>query len=671
MYQIANSGRIFVSPTQGDNTLFNGLAPQADQVGNGPVKTLGRALWLVDCMRQSGNNRPMTVYLMEDACIPIAPLRVPSGVTITSWGSRKRLLGGVLVEGWKKDTFNGVACLSAKLPPRKKGWHFTDFFVGGKRADVTRYPAEGTLRVLTTEEGRVGGHSYDAHLSGSSKWVQLKKEDVAGLDRMEEAIFHFYHYWVDEHSPVESYDPDTGKLTMVYRSRFSATAGYEEGDPGAVYYYLTNIPNLFGRPNHWYLDREQEVVYYVPEDPDTDPDSLVGWAPVHSQLFQINSCDVHFKNLEIACSKGDYASMMRLDENLNFAGDGDVPYGGDLQAMCWAPGTISYENASRCSIENCWIHGVGVHAIEIGKGCGQIRICNNCIDDICASAVKVDGECIAGDGALLTHDCCISGNHIFNCGVRYASSCGILVTHGNNIEIADNEIHDIKYSGISVGFEWGFEESASFGNRILNNHVYNIGGPLSDLGGIYLLGPQKGTFVVGNRVHDVFRAVYTGVGIYLDEGSSCVTVADNVVYNVQDECIFMHYGAMNVVRNNILFATGSACFRKERPELYDSVLLEGNIMITDGTTVYGKKCEHVLTQSGRNLVWDVSGKSPKMCVNRDWDLQQWQEQTHQDTGSIAANPGIPGLREFDFTLSEDSPALAMGFQPLPKKTVKP
>ena len=667
MYQITNSGRIFVSPTQGDNFLYNGLAPVPDQAGNGPAETLGHALWLINNMRQNGNDRHMTVYMMEDFCIPKAPLKIPSGVTITSWGSRKQLLGGVPLKGWKKDIFNGVACLSAKLPAREGGWQFTDLFVNGKRAEVTRYPADGTLHVVTTEEGLGGG----THHSGSSKWVQLNTADVEGLEHIEDAMFHFYHYWVDEHSPVEHYDPATGRLTMRCRSRFSATAGYVENHPGAVYYYLTNIPNMFRKPNHWYLDRAQEVVYYIPEDPNANPDSLQVWVPVHSKLFQINSSDVHLKNLEIACTKGDYASMMSLDENLDYAGNGDIPYGSDLQAMCWAPGAISFENANRCSIENCWLHGLGVHAIEIGKGCGQIHICNNRIDDICAGAVKVDGASATEDEALAAHDCRINGNRIFDCGMRYESSCGITVINGNNIEIAENEIHDVKYSGISVGFEWGFVPSASFGNRIANNHIYNIGGPLSDLGGIYLLGPQKGTFVVGNRIHDVRRSVYMGVGIYLDEGSSCVTLEHNVIYNVQDECIFLNFGAMNVVRNNILFATGTGCFRKSRQEFYDSVLMEGNILITDGVPVYGNKGAPMLIPSSRNLVWDISGKSPKMCANRDWDLEQWQQQTHQDTGSVAVDPEIPGLKEFDFTLSENSPAFAMGFQPLPEKTAKP
>lgn len=671
MYQITNSGRIFVSNQFGDNKANNGYAPVSDEAGNGPVKTLGHAFWIIDYMRQNGNIRPMTVYLMDDFYMTYAPMEIPEGVTITSWGSRKRIIGGVRVDGWKKDTFNSVSCLSAQLPPRKEGWSFTDFFVGGKRADVTRYPEEGTLHVAATEENYEGGHVPGGHFRGSSKWVELKKEDVANLDRIEDAMFNFYHYWVDEHTPVESYDSATCKLTMAYRSRFSCTAGYEKNDHGAVYYYLTNIPNMFSKPNQWYLDREKGVVYYIPEDPNVDPATLDAYAGMYNQMFRIKGDDVHFENVEIAYSNGDYASMVALDENWDFVYGGDIPHGSDLQAMCWAHGAISFQNAARCSVENCYIHGLGVHAIEIGKGCNNIYVCNNRMEDICASAVKVDGADAAGDAALATYNCRINGNHIGFCGVRYESSCGITVINGNTIEIADNEVHDMKYSGISVGFEWGFVPSATYGNRILNNHIYNIGGPLSDLGGIYLLGPQKGTVVSGNRIHDVTRSIYTAAGIYLDEGSTGVIVENNAIYNVQDECFFMNYGAQNVVRNNIFYGNGISCLRKDRQEAYDSVLVEGNIMITDDSVVYGKKSEHILTQSSRNLVWDVSGKSPRMCQDRDWELEKWQALTHQDEGTIFADPKIPGLKDFDFTLAQDSPALAMGFRPLPEKTAKP
>ena len=52
------------------------------------------------------------------------------------------------------------------------------------------------------------------------------------------------------------------RIPRSYRSRFSSTAGYEYRDHGAVYYYLTGVPNSFSEPDEWYLDRKAGRVYY-------------------------------------------------------------------------------------------------------------------------------------------------------------------------------------------------------------------------------------------------------------------------------------------------------------------------------------------------------------------------------------------------------------------------
>ena len=67
------------------------------------------------------------------------------------------------MEGWKRDTYRGVDCISAALPEGVES--FTDLFVNGKRADVTRYPQKGLLKVLATEEKRDGGHFHSAHMA--------------------------------------------------------------------------------------------------------------------------------------------------------------------------------------------------------------------------------------------------------------------------------------------------------------------------------------------------------------------------------------------------------------------------------------------------------------------------------------------------------------------------
>ena len=156
MYNIYNASVLYVSRTGGDDRNCNGLAPQADGFGNGPFRSLHRALSAVQDLRVTGCGRPLTIRLTEDCYLdrPLAFADGVSGVTLESYGARKRIIGGIRVTGWKRDVYRGTPCLSAALPeaPAGKAWDFTDFFVNGRRAEVTRYPKEGTFEALDTEQ---------------------------------------------------------------------------------------------------------------------------------------------------------------------------------------------------------------------------------------------------------------------------------------------------------------------------------------------------------------------------------------------------------------------------------------------------------------------------------------------------------------------------------------
>lgn len=62
-------------------------------------------------------------------------------------------------------------------------------------------------------------------------------------------------------------------------------------------------------------------------------------------------------------------------------------------------------------------------------------------------------------------------------------------TEGNTV--AHNHIHHGGYTGVSVGWVWGYNRSVSQNNRIEFNHIHHIGGVLSDMGGIYFNPGQK------------------------------------------------------------------------------------------------------------------------------------------------------------------------------------
>ena len=672
MYNSNNSATIYVSQTNG-NDEWSGLSPTQEPCRNGPFRTLKRALKLAWYMRETGIRHPLTIALTEDYHLD-APLKLHNGikgVTLTSYGSRKRILGGFRLEGWRKDTFMGVDCLSATLPPREDGqtWSFTDLFVNGKRAAVTRYPKEGMLKLIDTEEERRGGHFHSAHHSGTSRWFIVHPEDLRGIDHVEDAMINYYHYWIDEHSPIESYDYDSGKLVMSLTSRFSVSAMYGIDSHGATQYYLTGVPNTFSKPGEWYLNRQTQTVYYIPEDESITPETIEAYVPTLDRLIDIEGEDIHLKNLELTVTTGDYASVLSRNEET-----GEETYcGSDIQSVCSAPGAITFTGAERCGMHNCYLHGVGVHGVNITENCHHIRIEQNRIEDVCAGGVRIFGGEVLGDPVKTTSDCAIVGNHISHCGRRYAAGCGVLLMNSHDNEICDNEIHDLYYSGISAGWLWGYCENVSYGNRICRNHIHHIGnGWLSDIGGVYLLGPQRGTVVSENRIHDVTCAQYGAWGIYLDEGSSFITVENNAIYRTQSNCFHLHYGSHNVVRNNIFWSGTAPCIRISQEELHPQIIFEQNILITDGAPIYHYRGDHSL-HSRKNLLWDYQNGTPTAFRHKfgeEATLEEWQTQYAHDHGSIVADPLIPNLASYDFTLAEGSPAFDLDFTPLPDFVAK-
>lgn len=656
MLDYTNSSTIYLSQSTG-NDSNTGYAPVSDGYGAGPLKSLSALNEILWTMRASGNLQPVTVRVIGDYYLdepiqigfPLASSHYASthsmrNITFEA-ASSARLIGGRKLTGFQWDTFNGHRCLSLHIPDVKSGtWHFTDLYVDGHRAKSTRYPKEGTLQCLSTE-------CPEPVLFGGSKWFIAKKEDLASIHGIEHSIVSFYHYWIDEHSPVKSYDPDTGRLEMEYRSRFAITSRYEEDLTSDLHYYLENIPQTFSETDEWYLDVENGMLYYIPYTEIEDPSVLEVIAPTLQRLVQVQGTadnkvgGIRFRNLEFIGSKGDYKSCQTTTLAVQ-----DAFYASDSQSVHAAPGALYFEQAEDCHIENCRIACMGIHGIEIHHGCENIHIENCRIENMGAGAVKIYGRQASEPTTLETRGCVLRRNHIQNCGQRYAAGCGILINHAAHNEISENEICYMDYSGISVGWVWGYSPSTTYGNIIRNNHIHHIGmGRLSDMGGIYLLGYQNGTIIEGNRIHDINSAHYGGWGIYTDEGSSYITVENNIVYNCKSNCYHQHYGSYNTVRNNLFAYAGESLVRLSRSESHLGLLFEENTFIAKGTSIYS--CNGTLApcpnlKANHNHIWDLTQKDPILFEGsgRSVTLDEWQHLYGLDEGSIIEEPGADILQ---------------------------
>ena len=639
-----------------------------EQKGRGKyVSSIEEAVRVCCNLRRSGVNQPITVYL-EKGVYEVSPTLV---FTNEIWDVNFESLSGnaedVIISGGTKldelemGTFNGQECVKVFLPDVKEGkMSFSDLYVNGERATLSRFPQEGYLKFAEAENKGI-------YLDDISKWVRLNPEDVAELsvEDIQNATLTYLHYWIDEHTGVEDYDPTTGKLTMEKYSRFSIVGELTES-----VYYFENVAKMCKHPGEWYLDKAEGMLYYFLRDGETI-DALDMHIPRLSYILNMRGTaekaiqNIGFKNITFAYTKGEHESR----------NDNGVLVASDAQAVSEAKGVVNLEYAQNCIFQGCYFRNYGLHGINVDKGSAYTAIQGCTFFDGGAGGVIVNGSDMNGALEDRTYSTEISNCHISHCGRRHLAACGILVKHAHHNKIVHNEIHDLYYSGISAGWIWGYKDSVTHDNYIAYNHIYDLGkGILSDMGGVYLLGAQPGTVVENNLIHDIYAREYGGWALYADEGCACVRWQNNICYHCSENCYHLHYGRMNVVKNNIFAFAGKELCRVTWGEQHLSTIFENNVLITDGCLAYGMPAREHLENgtivTGNNVIWSVTdeesdivqycGKKLKFAEAQEFGLEQ---------GSVYADPKCADVKTLDFTLAEDSVAYAMKFRKIDARNI--
>jgi hypothetical protein len=332
---------------------------------------------------------------------------------------------------------------------------------------------------------------------------------------------------------------------------------------------------------------------------------------------------------------------------------------------------------------------IGEYGVEFRQGSKNNRITGNELSDLGAGGVKiglsvrivqamkvVPSELLRmiQDEDMASVGNVVSDNHIHDIGQVFPDAVGIWVGQSRGNTISHNEIHDTYYSGISVGWTWGFLPTAARDNVIEFNRVYNIGrGLLSDMGCIYTVGIQPGTVLRNNVCHDVTRYEYGGWGLYLDDASSQITVETNVVYRTWDGSYHNQYGQDNVIRNNIFALGHNAQILRTRLAEHKSFTFEHNIVYwKEGRLLRGAAAGDGLWDQDRylfdnNLYFNPNREQVRFA---NWTFEEWQKRGN-DAHSLVADPLFVDPEHGNFKLKPSSPALKIGFRPIDVSTVGP
>ncbi len=439
--------------------------------------------------------------------------------------------------------------------------------------------------------------------------------------------------WVESRLPVVSVDEREKIVTFGKRSVFAL----DKGD----LYYVENVRDALA-PGMWYLDRSAGSVAYRPL-PGEDMQGAEAIAPALPQVLRLEGAErvtvrgVTFSHTEWTLPK---------DRS------------GFPQAAVGVPGAVFLERARDCAFEQCNFVHLGDYALELGRGCQGNRVIGCEMSDLGAGGVKIGEQEIHDNPAERT-----SGNTVADCrihdgGKLFHSAVGVWIGQSADNIITHNLIHDFYYTGISIGWTWGYGQALATGNRVEWNHVHHLGalsdgdGPiLSDMGGIYTLGNQRGTVIRNNLFHDIAGLRYGGWGIYFDEGTTDILAENNLVYRTTHGGFHQHYGKDNIVRNNIFAFGRDAQLQRTRVEPHLSFTFERNIVYWDKGGLLAGNWDGDQFTASSNLFWRTDGKPLELPAG------------FQSGRLLIADPLFGDPAKGDYSLRPESPAFRLGFKP--------
>lgn len=552
----------YVDPQQGDDTNDGSLLS--------PFRTIARAKAEVRLVNgnMTGN---LVVYLREGTYPLQSPLlfdAADSGtngyeVVYQAYGQEKPVVsGGQTVTGWTlHDAVRNIYKADLDVPVATR-----QLFVNGQRA-VRARSGSGLPNVAQTTSG------YTTSMVEMAGWAYPNHAEL---------VFK------------EGFTNPRNVIASVYASEGVATITMQE--PGWTYnrnkggtqpklpVYIENAYELLDEPGEWYLEPSGHTIYYKPRAGENVAASVFE-IPVLEELLKLEGTlehpvhDIRFENIDftLATWLAPGTEIGHPDAQSNILRYGQS---GAYRNETFSGAAVSLRMAQAIVFERTRFTKLGGAGINMFEGSQNNRVSGSVFTDISASGLQI-GEpnrnnaytVNPADVRYVLKNNIVMNNYISNIGVDYQSSVGIFGGYTDGLYIAHNEISDVPYSGVTVGWGWSSDMTSARDNRIVNNYVHDVMQELHDGAALYTLSAQPGSVIKGNYINN---GTDPG-GIYLDQGSSYFHVTDNVVRQVSqwlkltsanninnviqlnyvDNGIYSDAGAHNIIGRTTLFPGGS------------------------------------------------------------------------------------------------------------------
>ena len=555
------AGEIWISPKGSD---FN------DGTCQSPKATLTSALRQAREWRRTEDNRiqgGITIYMEGGTYAFYEPVFIrpedsgtkESPTIIRSVGDEKVILsGGISIKGWKKQGKVWVADVPVF---NGRPLDFRQLWVNGKKAVRARdvedfekmnricsvdekneilYVPVVSIRRLIDNKGNLKAkyaemvlHQMWCVANLRIRSVEVQGDSAAIRFHQPESRIQFEHPW-----------PRPMVTTDGHNSAF----------------YLTNARELQDVPGEWYHDIDARKVYYYPREGEKMQEAEV-IVPAVETLVRVEGtldrpvCHIRFEKITFS-----YTTWMRPSEK------GHVPLQAgmyltdgyridpkmqrnylnhplDNQGWLGRPAAaVRVVAARQIDFERCRFEHLGSTGLDYEEAVqgGVVRGC--LFHDIAGNGLLVGSFSPAAHETHLPYDPAdrrevCTQQQINNCyfteiGNEDWGCLAIAAGYVGDVNIEHNEISEVPYSGISLGWGWTQTVNCMRNNRVHANLIHHYAKHMYDVAGIYTLGSQPKSYVTENCVHSIYKPGYVHdpnhwFYLYTDEGSSFITVRDN------------------------------------------------------------------------------------------------------------------------------------------------
>lgn len=324
-------------------------------------------------------------------------------------------------------------------------------------------------------------------------------------------------------------------------------------------FYLTNAIELLDQPGEWFHDIKTHKLYYYPLVGE-NPNKVEIVAPAIETLVQVEgTIDRPIKNIIFQNISFNYSTWMRPAEN------GHVPLQAgmyltegyklrpsidrvdnhklDNQGWLGRPAAaVKVSGASVISFKDCSFENLGSTGLDLEFAAKSIIVEGCIFRDIAGNGLTTGSFSPASyethlsynpsDSRVLCSDQTIVNNLFTNIANEDWGCVAIGAGYVHDVRIINNEINDVSYTGISLGWGWNRDVNCMKDNLVFRNKIQHYAKHVYDVAGIYTLGAQPGTVISQNYIFDIYHPTYVHdpnhwFYLYTDEGSSYIRVTTN------------------------------------------------------------------------------------------------------------------------------------------------